>query len=96
MKELPHPLQPIVRDPSGIYRFKPNAIVRFLLDAGPYDLNKIAMMPFADEDREQLAQLIGYSVDGFCDLSYASHRRCRNAKAQVAGMEHLRRSRGDE
>ena len=29
-------------------------------------------MPFSDEDREQFAQLIGYSVSGFGELSYAS------------------------
>jgi hypothetical protein len=54
-----------------VLRFKANAIVRFLLDAGPYDMNTLAMMPFTDEDRRQFAQLIGYSVSGYGDLSYA-------------------------
>ena len=67
-----HPLQPLWTDECGTLRFKPNAIVKFLLDAGPCDLNQIACMPFEDADREQLAQLIGYSLSGFCELSYVS------------------------
>lgn len=65
-----HPMQPIVTDARGVKRFKANAIVQFLLDAGPYDMNKLAMMPFRVEDRQQFAQLIGYSVDGYEELSY--------------------------
>ena len=72
-------MQPIVLDKDGVVRFKRNEIVRFLLDAGPYDLNKLALMPFSDEDREQLAQLIGYSVSGFGDLSYVSAETVQKA-----------------
>ena len=67
-----HPIQPIVTGEHGVKRFKENAIVRHLLDAGGIDMNALARMPFTREDREQFAQLIGYSVSGFCDLSYAS------------------------
>lgn len=67
-----HPVQPLVYDEHGVLRFKKNAIVRFLLDAGTYDLNKLTLMDFSDEDWEQFAQLIGYSVSGFSDLSYVS------------------------
>jgi len=59
-----------VRDKNGTLRFKANTIVRFLLDAGPFDMNKLALMPFSVEDRQQFAQLIGYSVEGFNELSY--------------------------
>ena len=69
---MKHPMQPIYRDETGVTRFKKNHIVRYLLDHGWIDLNKIAVMSFADEDREQFAQLIGYSVSGFGELSYAS------------------------
>lgn len=62
-------MQPIVND-GGVMRFKANAIVRFLLDAGPFDMNRLALMPFTPEDREQFAQLIGYSVGGFGELPY--------------------------
>lgn len=65
-----HPLQPLEINEDGILRFKKNAIVRFLLDAGPFDMNSIACIPFSQEDREQFVQLIGYSLDGFGELSY--------------------------
>ncbi len=77
-----HPLQPIARDEHGVPRFKSNGIVRFLLDAGPFDLNKLTMkQEFTDEDWEQFAQLIGYSVGGFNELSYVSDAACEEANA---------------
>lgn len=69
---LNHPMQAICLDSYGTARFVPNAIVRFLLDAGKFDLNDIALMQFCDEDRAQFAQLIGYSVSGLGELGYAS------------------------
>lgn len=76
-----HPLQPVEWDGQGVIRFKQNAIVRFLLDAGPFDLNMIAQMPFSREDHEHLAQLIGYSVSGYGDLSYVSDETYEKADA---------------
>jgi hypothetical protein len=67
-----HALQPLHTDDQGVVRFKANAIVRFLLDAGPFDMNQLAMMPFDDADRAQFAQLIGYSLCGFGELCYVS------------------------
>lgn len=67
-----HPIQPLIRTDDGIIRFKENKIVKFLLDAGPFDMNQLAMMPFSVEDYEQFAQLIGYSLCGFGDLSYVT------------------------
>jgi len=67
MSDEKHPMQPIVLE-DGIARFKKNQIVRFLLDAGPYDLNKLASVPFSSDDWNQFYQLIGYSVSGFGDL----------------------------
>jgi hypothetical protein len=81
MSKIEHPMQPIVRDKHRTMRFKSNAIVRFLLDAGPFDMNKLATMPFSREDREQFAQLIGYSVSGFGELPYV--RRALVAKADA-------------
>jgi len=66
---MKHPIQPI-EIVDEIARFKKNEIVRFLLDAGQFDMNSLALMQFSDEDRMQFAQLIGYSVSGFGDLSY--------------------------
>lgn len=71
-QEKPHPIQPLVKDEHGVVRFKENAIVRYLLDAGGSDMNKLAVMPFSREDREQFAQLIGYSHSGAFNLSYMS------------------------
>lgn len=69
---MDHPIQPLEKDSNGVIRFKKNAIVEFLLDHGGFDMNSLAQMKFSDEDREQFAQLIGYSIGGFADLSYAS------------------------
>jgi len=33
---------------------------------------------FSQEDREQFAQLIGYSLSGFGELSYVSDETCEN------------------
>jgi hypothetical protein len=65
-----HPIQPLAPDERGTVRFKPNVIVRWLLDEGPFDMNQIAMKRFPVEDQEQFAQLIGYSLSGFSELSY--------------------------
>lgn len=72
MAEKPHPIQPLVTDEHGVIRFKANAIVRHLLDAGGINMNDLAVMPFSREDREQFAQLIGYSHSGAHDLGYMS------------------------
>lgn len=82
MSETPkHPIQPLVKDINGTLRFKANAIVRYLLDfnagghgkPGHIDMNTLAVMEFSQEDREQFAQLIGYSLSGFSELSYVSN-----------------------
>ena len=89
MAKRKHPMQPLVKTKDGVVRFKENAIVRFLLDwASPrgMDLNVLATMPFDCEDREQFAQLIGYSVSGFGDLSYASKQTIAAADAEAAKL----------
>lgn len=78
-----HPVQPLVVDKSGITRFKMNAIVRHLLDNGGIDMNQIAMLDFEQNDREQFAQLIGYSLGGFSDLSYVRDETYELAAAQL-------------
>lgn len=67
---MKHPRQPVGEDDSGIERFKSNAIVRYLLYDGPFDMNHLAVQDFSDEDRCQFAQLIGYSEDSYGTLSY--------------------------
>lgn len=78
-----HPDQPLVKSSNGVIRFKKNAIVQFLLDAGPNDMNTLARMPFSDEDRQQFAQLIGYSLCGYGELSYVSNAAYNRAEEQL-------------
>lgn len=75
-----HPSQPLILE-DGVVRFKRNAIVRFLLDHGGYDMNRLALLHFTDEDRAQFAQLIGYSVCGWGELSYVPHTAALMADA---------------
>lgn len=79
-----HPIQPLEYDKHGTLRFKENAIVTYLLNTGGSDMNKLAMMPFSNEDREQFAQLIGYSLGGFGELSYVSDETFNKAAKQAA------------
>lgn len=74
MSEAKNPMQPVGLDVHNIARFKSNKIVRFLQEwaaSRGMDLNTLAKMDFSDDDWTQFAQLIGYSVSGFGDLSYA-------------------------
>ena len=74
-------MQPVLLDDEGVARFRRNHIVRFLLDAGPYDLNRLALMGdrFSVEDWEQFAQLIGCSVSGFGDLGFSQAATMKRA-----------------
>lgn len=84
---MPHPMQPPVKDHRGTIRFKENRIVSALLDAAregrKIDLNDIACMDFPNEDRVQFAQLIGYSLGGFHELSYVPDSVALAASAEA-------------
>lgn len=73
-------LQPI-HVVGEVIRFKKNAIVEFLLREGGFDMNSLGSMGFSKADQEQFAQLIGYSVSGFGELSYCSKAAVRAADA---------------
>ncbi len=78
------PMQPIHVTDDGTVRFVSNRIVRWLLDAGPFDMDQIAMLPgITREEHEQFAQLIGYSVSSFGDLSYAQPETVKAADAEA-------------
>jgi hypothetical protein len=80
------PMQPIVVV-GGVTRFKANAIVSHLLQTHPTcDMNKLASMDFTDEDRMQFAQLIGYSVGGYAELSYVSDESYEAAEKAAHGI----------
>ncbi len=71
MKDHKHPTQPTELDERGVLRFRRNAIICWLCDTGRLNLNETRMLPgVSDEDHQQLAQLLGYSVSGYGDLSY--------------------------
>lgn len=84
----PQPMQPLEYDERGVLRFRENAIVRYLLDNGGIDMNHLAGMSgrFSRADQMQFAQLIGYSLSGYADLSYvtdASYAKAVDASKRV-------------
>lgn len=73
MPDLANSMQPLYKDNKGVLRFKSNAIVRELFDFASskgFDMNAIAAHIHSDDDRRQFAQLIGYSLNGYSELSY--------------------------
>ena len=93
----PQPMQEIRWDGKGVIRFRENAIVRALLDFATnrpepdrMSLNEIARTSFSREDREQFAQLIGYSVSGFGELSYVKPSTLAKADAIAAKVAKTR------
>jgi hypothetical protein len=96
---MSQPMQPLYRDENGTLRFRKNSIVQHLLDKARthgIDLNYLATQDFPKEDREQFAQLIGYSLAGWGDLSYVSdeayERASKSAEAlkAVGKLEYLK------
>jgi hypothetical protein len=83
--------QPMHVDSDGVVRFRANAIVDFLLRNGGYDMNGLARLPFTEADRAQFAQLIGYSVSGWGELSYVPLRIARIADDLGDSLLHSRR-----
>lgn len=113
MKTKPHPIQPLVKDGKGVLRFKENKIVSYILDwcasknghvgyttdtsGKAPDLNALAAMDFPKEDWQQLAQITGYSLDGYGSLGYVDDEAYGAANLMRAGktedkarIEHLR------
>lgn len=96
---MKHPMQPIYEDANGTHRFKPNAIVQYLIEnpLQEVDMNQLACMDFDQDDRIQFAQLIGYSLYGFGELSYVTDdaygTACEMTKAELsekdARIKHL-------
>lgn len=101
-KTTHHPIQPLALDASGVLRFKENKIVDDLLSYSRergFGLNEIAVRDYTREDRQQLAQLIGYSLSGYGELtSYVdddaygiAERMANGAKDERdAEIKHLR------
>jgi hypothetical protein len=82
------PMQPIVRAPDGMLRFKKNTIVRWLVDRLPQGMNEVAILPgVTREEHSQLAQLIGYSLSGYSELSYVTDEEYARARAMADLVE---------
>lgn len=75
---MKNPIQPLEKDAQGVLRFKENILIRALLDHGRatgLGLNELALKfnkPEHVDDWQQLAQLIGYSLSGYGELSYVN------------------------
>jgi hypothetical protein len=89
MNNPKNPIQPLVKDASGTIRFKRNSIIDALLEHGQktgFGLNEIAFKfasPQHNDDHAQLAQLIGYSLSGYGELSYVSDYSYATAEAMA-------------
>ncbi len=81
------PMQPVIKAKDDFTRFQANRLVLYLLENGALDLTQLALvakrLKIPRSDQEQFAQLIGYSVSGFCSLSYVSNRTARLAEARA-------------
>lgn len=82
------PMQPIVIAEDGVARFQANRIIADLWKSGAFSLNDIGIKAaegaYTEAEQMQLAQLIGYSVSGFGDLSYADREVVRRADRKAA------------
>lgn len=81
---MKNPIQPLAKDARGALRFKVNRIVKHLLDTHKTcDMSRLAAMDFSDDDRQQFAQLIGYSLGGYGELSYVDDEAYSTAEAMA-------------
>jgi hypothetical protein len=101
----PQPMQPVVQDTRGVLRFHKNAIVCTLLDRDTArgrvypdfparsdgGLNWTGTQGFSQADEEQFAQLLGYSISGYHELSYVSNKSDSQATALAHGVMRARR-----
>lgn len=84
------PMQPIIVDEYGTYRFKANAIVNKLQEVAAsagYDLHAACRDNYSDEEWMQLAQLIGYSITGYSELSYVSDESYSRALSAAPALQ---------
>ena len=93
-KDVRVPDQPIEVAEDGMIRFRANPIVRDLLDfATPrgMGMNEMACRDYPVWAREQFAQLIGYSVSGYSELSYVTDASYERAEAIAADLRPVER-----
>jgi hypothetical protein len=90
-EEKKHPIQPLQKDEHGVMRFKQNQIICDILDLAEscnFGLNEISRVKYSREDRQQLAQLIGYSLYGYGSvLGYVDDDAFNAASAMAGGLD---------
>jgi hypothetical protein len=82
--------QPI-RMKDGVLEFLENRIIRDLVDKGIINLNEVAKTYHEEkynQDHQQLAQLIGYSLGGYLDLDYVQEDK-RHAAGIVREYDNI-------
>lgn len=83
-------MQPVIEDEYGALRFKQNKIVDDLLEFSQprgFGLNQMSGKNYSNEDRQQFAQLLGYSVSGYGNLSYVDDVAYTAARAAAEGVD---------
>ena len=95
------PMQPVVIAQDGRTRFQVNEVVRALLDeasARGFTLNEltVACHDAPRSDWEQFAQLIGYSIGGFSELSYVRNETYDRAAKRAEAAESKARNEPPE
>jgi hypothetical protein len=84
---MKNPIQPLEHDAYGVVRFKANLIVLHLLETHPScDMNEIARREFSADDRQQFAQLIGYSLSGYSELQSVDDSAYEAAALMATGL----------
>lgn len=87
------PIQPVAEDGTGVLRFVKNELVSALLDHGQatgFGLNDLAKKfnkPEHAPHWQQLAQLIGYSMNGYGELDAHNMRALRRAVRRLVQAE---------
>lgn len=65
-------MREIIKDEDGTRRFKPNAVVQWLVRTGKVNLNDIPVWSIPGEDLDEFWQMLGYKVCDYCELSFIS------------------------
>ena len=84
------PQQPLIKDAQGVVRFRANAIVRAFLKRDQRALARVTFRTtFSQEDRDQYAQLLGYTIAEYAVLigCPAGDSRLATMRAEAAGAK---------
>jgi len=83
-------MREVILDDRGTARFKANAVVEWLFNTQRISLNDIAMYrdQFPAEDVEEFWQMLGYSVIGYGDLSFAQPETVEQADEAAYRLLH--------